>query len=147
MRSELHVESVRSSRRRNRERVGDHRVRYVLADLFSWHPERTYDGVCFAFWLSHVPHERLDSFLRMVVATLKPGGKVFFVDSHSRHQPAADGGSQVLTRRLSDGRTFRIVKNRYALAELVASCTTAGLTVTVQETASVFMFGIDRRQR
>jgi hypothetical protein len=92
-----------------------------------------------------VPRERLDSFLRIVAAALKPGGKVFFVDSHPRHQPAADGSSQVLTRRLSDGRTFRIVKNRYALAELVASCAAAGLMV--QATASVFMVGIGRRQR
>ena len=46
----------------NRARVDDDRVRYVEADLFSWRPERTYDGVCFAFWMSHVPHERLDGF-------------------------------------------------------------------------------------
>ena len=60
---------------------------------------------------------------------------------------AVDGGSPVLTRRLNDGRTYRVVKNRFAPAELVASCAAAGLTVTVQETASVFMFGIGGRQR
>jgi ubiquinone/menaquinone biosynthesis C-methylase UbiE len=125
----------------HRERVADDRVRYVLADLFTWSPDRTYDGVCFAFWLSHVPRERLDGLLRMVAAALKPGGKVFFVDSHSQHQPAAEEGSQVVVRRLGDARTFRVVKNRYPPAELEARCAAAGLSVTVQETVSVFLYG------
>jgi demethylmenaquinone methyltransferase/2-methoxy-6-polyprenyl-1,4-benzoquinol methylase len=72
----------------NRARVRDVRVRYVQADLFSWRPERTYDGICFAFWLSHVPHERLDAFLQTVAAALKPGGKVFFIDSHRQRKPS-----------------------------------------------------------
>jgi 2-polyprenyl-3-methyl-5-hydroxy-6-metoxy-1,4-benzoquinol methylase len=137
----------------NRARVRDDRVRYVQADLFSWHPERTYDGVCFAFWLSHVPHERLDAFLRMVAAALKPDGKVFFVDSHRQRKPSTETvvqsppepGSQVLTRRLHDGRAYRIVKNFYAPAELAERCAAAGLHVTVQETASVFIYGTGSR--
>lgn len=125
----------------HRERVQDDRVRYILADLFTWSPDRAYDGVCAAFWLSHVPRERLDDVLRMVAAALKPGGKVFFVDSHSQHQPAVADGSQVVLRRLQDGRAFRIVKNRYTPAELKARCATAGLQVAVEETASVFLYG------
>jgi trans-aconitate methyltransferase len=39
-------------------RVGEGRVRFVQADLFSWRPERRYDTVFFGFWLSHVPRER-----------------------------------------------------------------------------------------
>jgi len=73
----------------NRARIGDDRVRYILADLFTWHPDQTYEGVCFAFWLSHVPRERLDAFLDMVAAALKPGGKVFFVDSKGQ-QPVSE---------------------------------------------------------
>ena len=137
----------------NWARVRDDRVRYVQADLFSWRPERTYDGVCFAFWLSHVPHERLDAFLQMVAAALKPDGKVFFVDSHRQRKPSAETvvqsppepGSQVLTRRLHDGRAYRIVKNFYAQVELSERCAAAGLHVTVQETASVFIYGTGSR--
>jgi 2-polyprenyl-3-methyl-5-hydroxy-6-metoxy-1,4-benzoquinol methylase len=123
----------------HRERVADDRVQYILADLFTWSPDRAYDGVCAAFWLSHVPRERLDDVLRMVAAALKPGGKLFFVDSHSQHQPAADE-SQVVRRQLQDGRAFRIVKNHYTPAELVSRCAAAGLAVTAQETASVFLY-------
>jgi SAM-dependent methyltransferase len=137
----------------NRTRVHDERVRYVRADLFSWRPERTFDGVCFAFWLSHIPHERLDTFLQMVAAALKPGGKVFFVDSHRRRKPSAETvgqsppepGSQVLTRRLHDGRAYRIVKNYYEPVELTERCAAAGLHVTVRETASAFIYGTGSR--
>jgi 2-polyprenyl-3-methyl-5-hydroxy-6-metoxy-1,4-benzoquinol methylase len=139
----------------NRARVDDDRVRYVQADLFSWHPERTYDGVCFAFWLSHVPHERLDAFFRMVAAALKPDGRVFFVDSHRQRKPSTETvvqsppepGSQVLTRRLHDGSSYRIVKNFYEPVELVERCAAAGLRVTVREAASMFIYGAGSRGR
>src|SRR5262245_17545841 len=37
----------------NAAKVADPRVRYVQADLFAWQPDREYDLVFFAFWLSH----------------------------------------------------------------------------------------------
>lgn len=40
-------------------RVGNRRVRFIEADLFTWKPDRRYDVVFFGFWLSHVPAERL----------------------------------------------------------------------------------------
>lgn len=39
----------------NRDRVRRSDVDYVVADLFDWSPERTFDVVFFSFWLSHVP--------------------------------------------------------------------------------------------
>jgi Methyltransferase domain len=36
----------------NRQRVGREDVSYVIADLFDWRPERSYDVVFFSFWLS-----------------------------------------------------------------------------------------------
>ncbi len=101
----------------NRVKVASPRVFYVLADLFSWHPDRVYDAVFFGFWLSHVPRERLDDFLRSCVGMLRPGGRVFFVDSRrppdtpiTPHQGAAPE-SQVAVRSLKDGRTFEIAKS------------------------------------
>src|SRR5947209_1325070 len=44
----------------NRAKVGSDRVSYLTADLFAWQPDRQYDGVCFGFWISHVPADRLD---------------------------------------------------------------------------------------
>src|SRR2546421_5678479 len=109
----------------NRAKVCSPRVWYVLADLFSWHPERVYDAIFFGFWLSHVPQERLDDFLRSCTSMLSPGGKLFFVDS--RRPPSASHAanpqgrptSQVVTRTLNDGRTFEIVKNLYDATDLV----------------------------
>lgn len=136
----------------NRARVASERVFYVQADLFSWQPERTYDGVLFCFWISHIPLERLDAFLRSVAAMLRPGGKVFFVDGRRElsgtainHQlPAQE--SQVMTRILNDGRSFEIVKNFYDPADLAMRCTRAGLDVSVRETATYFLYGYGMRR-
>src|SRR5437763_6407889 len=65
-------------------RLGQQRVRFVLADLFSWRPDRRYDVVFFGFWLSHVPPERFASFWSLVADCLQPGGRVFFVDDGYR---------------------------------------------------------------
>src|SRR5205807_522682 len=50
----------------NRNRVGRPDVDYVVADLFSWRPPRTYDVVFFSFWLSHVPRPRFSAFWSFV---------------------------------------------------------------------------------
>src|SRR5689334_7410976 len=83
--------------------------------------------------ISHIPRERLDAFLQTVATMLRPGGKVFFVDGQrepsstaTNHQlPAQD--SQVMTRKLNDGRSFEIVKNFYDPADLMMRCSRAGL--------------------
>jgi hypothetical protein len=49
---------------RAKARVGEERVRFVQADLFSWRPDRRHDVVLFGFWLSHVPRDRFDAFSR-----------------------------------------------------------------------------------
>jgi len=51
-------------------RVESDRVRFVLADIFNWEPDRRYDVVFFGFWLSHVPLERFDAFWAPVAQCL-----------------------------------------------------------------------------
>lgn len=136
----------------NRARVGGANVAYMLVDLFNWRPDQLYDAVVFAFWLSHVPHERFPAFLAMVATALRPGGAVFFVDGQREptstaadHQlPTPD--SQVMTRRLNDGRAFQIVKNFYEPDALAAQCAAAGLDVTVRQTSTYFLYGGGRRR-
>ncbi|HEV2581049.1 MAG TPA: class I SAM-dependent methyltransferase [Ktedonobacteraceae bacterium] len=134
----------------NRARIGDKhgaRVRYVLADLFDWQSGRVYDGVFFGFWISHVPLERLDSFMQMLSAALRPGGKLFFVDG--RREPFStavdhrlpDEGQQRMMRKLNDGRAFDIVKNYYDPAKLSSHFAAHGLDVMVRETATYFLYG------
>lgn len=131
----------------NRARVSNERVEYMLTDLFNWQPPRAFDGIFFGFWLSHVPLERLDAFLEMLAAALRPGGKVFFVDGRreptstaSNHQ-LPDEGEQLMIRRLNDGRAFEIVKNFYDPAALAGRFTRYGFNVTVRETATFFLYG------
>jgi SAM-dependent methyltransferase len=136
--------------RLNRARVLSDRVTYVQADLFAWEPAEAYDAAVFCFWLSHVPEERLDPFLAKVRRAVRPGGAVFFADSSpdplgtSTDQPLSDGDGTVMTRRLNDGRQFRIVK-RYdeprTLTERFAAC---GLELEIRRTGRFFIFGAGR---
>lgn len=138
----------------NRARLGPAtaKMRYLLADLFAWQPDRQYDAVCFSFWLSHVPLERLDAFLATVAAALRPGGVVFFVDSRREPRSTAadhrlpEATEQVMTRKLNDGRAFQIVKNFHEPDALAARCARAGLAVDVRETASFFLYGIGTKR-
>ncbi len=137
----------------NRAKVASPCVSYVLADLFSWHPERVYDAIFFGFWLSHVPREWLDDFLRSCVAMLHPGGKVFFVDN--RRPPDApvtppqgtEQASQVVVRTLQDGCRFEIVKNLYDVTDLAARCACAGFDLLVCQTPTHFLYGSGTRRR
>jgi demethylmenaquinone methyltransferase/2-methoxy-6-polyprenyl-1,4-benzoquinol methylase len=137
----------------NRQRLGDlprRRVRYVEADVFSWEPDGRYDTVFFGFWLSHVPPERFGEFWGLVRAALAPGGRVFFVDSlYSPGGTAVDQRLEgeratTLTRRLNDGREFRIVKVYYRPAELEARLERMGWSITVSDTPSFFLYGEGR---
>ena len=135
----------------NKAKVASNRVSYIVADIFSWQPERVYDAVSFSFWISHVPLERLDDFLRSVRDMLRPGGKVFFVDGRKeitsttgdQQLPAQE--SQISTRVLNNGRTFDIVKNFYDPTDLAARCARVGFDITVRETATYFLYGYGTR--
>ena len=146
-RSVTAVDASPAMRELNRAHVRDERVTYVIADLFAWAPERVYDAVCFGFWLSHVPVERLDDFLETIAKALRPGGDLFFADSltestalhDNRRVPGA--GSQVMARTLADGREYQIVKNYHDSSALSARFARAGLDVPVRQTATYFQYG------
>ena len=99
----------------NRSKFNDPRVHYQCVDIFSWVPQRTYDLVFFAFWLSHVPPSLLNPFLDKLSLALNPGGFLFMVDEPAGGRmlsgPAQDGMYQ--QRAIQDGRTFNIVKVYY----------------------------------
>ncbi len=130
----------------NRAKLNSEHVTYQQADLFHWKPDKVYDLVFFSFWLSHVPPEKLDSFLQTVNTATKPGGRVFIVDSRpalhsgaSNHQPY-EAGSVYHTRKLNDGREFKIYKVFYeenALRETLAS---AGFEADVRVTDQYFIY-------
>jgi demethylmenaquinone methyltransferase/2-methoxy-6-polyprenyl-1,4-benzoquinol methylase len=120
----------------NRARVGG-QVEYVVADLFAWEPEQSFDLAFFSFWLSHVPEDRFDAFWETVRTTLAPGGRVFLVDSGSGDtaHSGTDQADEHETRSLSDGRTFRIVKRRWAPRELAERVRPLGFELELRDTA------------
>jgi demethylmenaquinone methyltransferase/2-methoxy-6-polyprenyl-1,4-benzoquinol methylase len=104
----------------NRAKHSNGTVEYQYIDLFKWEPEKQYDLVFFAFWLSHVPPTHLSTFLNKVARATKPGGRVFIVD-----EPKSEGnisGANVeglyQQRTLHDGTSFRIVKVYYDPREI-----------------------------
>ncbi len=136
----------------NKKRLPSKRIDYIQADLFTWQPEETFDTIFFSFWLSHVPPERFEGFWDLVRRSLKPGGRVFFIDS--RYAPDATAKDQVLgdaeavsvTRRLSDGRGFEIVKVFYEPETLEVQLEALGWRVVVQQTEMFFVYGVAELQ-
>lgn len=131
----------------NRAKLNSDQISYVVVDLFAWEPTRLYDAVFFSFWISHVPREKLADFLNQVSRSLRPAGKIFFLDGlRAQSSTAVDHqlpreDSQIMTRTLNDRQSFAVVKVFYPADELVEACKQAGLVVRVHQTPTYFYFG------
>ncbi len=143
----------------NRGKLGARaNVDFVVADLFSWEPPRRFDAVLVAFWLSHVPDERLDDFWDLLDRSLKPAATLLVFDSahpskaasetdsgvdvHYTSTPGhrqADPASHRARRTLADGREFEIVKRFWGCDELEAAAAEHGWSLTVRETDRFFL--------
>ena len=133
---------------RRRPELGN--VAFVQQDVFEWEPPRSFDSIVFTFWLSHVPAERFESFWRLVGDALGPNGRVFFSDSlyapwataidHALEDPST--GS--VTRRLNDGREFRIVKRFFEPSELQSELRGIGWDIEVRATGELLLTGSGR---
>ena len=97
-----------------RQRLGDAPVTLLQVDLFDWQPADRYDTVFFAFWLSHVPPSRFDSFWGTLRNALATGGRVLFVDTGPEEAGyerfVLGAGIPMVERRLRDGTSYRVVK-------------------------------------
>jgi SAM-dependent methyltransferase len=116
----------------------------VRADVFEWEPAERFDLVFFSFWLSHVPEERFDEFWSLVRSALAPGGRVFLVDSGAGDtaHTGTDQADWEETRSLADGRTFRIVKRRWAPDELARRVRPLGFDLELRDSANGhFLYG------
>lgn len=124
-------------------RLDDERVSFVQADVFGWKPDRRYDMVFFGFWLSHVPHERFESFWSLVADCLKPAGRVFFADDNHRTSDELVEGesSSVIRRKLNDGTHHRVVKVPLQPADLEQRLARLGWNVTVTPASGPFFWG------
>jgi SAM-dependent methyltransferase len=133
--------------------AGRRNVELRVDDLFSWQPDRGYDVVFFAFWLSHVPESHAARFWRSVHDALRPGGRFFLVDAaravvegnviHGSRPPDRESATEF--RRLEDGREFRIVKRSPDLDRLARDVREHGFDVSFVETGEFFVYGLGRR--
>ena len=132
---------------RAKARVGEGRVRFLQADLFSWRPDRRYDVVFFGFWLSHVPEGRFEAFWALVADCLAPGGRVFFADDAFRTPEELIEGesSSTIERRLVDGTTYRAVKVPHRPADLEKALASLGWRFAVTQTSGHFYWGSGSR--
>jgi SAM-dependent methyltransferase len=130
---------------RARERLVAHDLRAHLHVRDAWAaPDRVVDGLFMGFWLSHVPRERLDDFLALARAWLKPGGRFAAIDSLADEASGAadhpEPAHDRALRRLADGREFTIVKVYYEADELAAALEHAGFDeVQVTKTGRFFL--------
>jgi demethylmenaquinone methyltransferase/2-methoxy-6-polyprenyl-1,4-benzoquinol methylase len=131
----------------NRARVDRKDIEYIQADLFQWEPKADYDLVFFSFWLSHVPPDGLAAFLDKVVRrATRPGGELFIIDSlpsstssardHAAYQP----DDIYHTRKLNDGREFRVIKVFYEAEPLAAALSAAGFEAEIRTTGNYFWY-------
>ena len=126
----------------NRKRVARPDVDYLVADLITWQPSRTYDVVFFSFWLSHVPRPRFSDFWSLVRSCLEPGGRVFLIDNR---EEVADSyvirrDSDLELRRVHDGGEFQVVEVFYEPEELQSLLGDDGWTARLDGTRW-FIFG------
>jgi demethylmenaquinone methyltransferase/2-methoxy-6-polyprenyl-1,4-benzoquinol methylase len=130
----------------NRARVSTGVVRYVVADIFAPPLAARFDLVFFAFWLSHVPETHFDRFWQTVKQLLRPGGRVFFVDSQMEPESVAidhdrPNASGLARRKLNDGRVFDIVKVFHDPANLERRLHEAGWSGWVRSSGRFFLYG------
>lgn len=138
----------------NRQRVGRQDVEYVVADLFSWAPDRVFDVVFFSFWLSHVPRSRFTTFWDLVRSCLAPNGRVFLIDNRDDPAPTTPSndpyvvhyGPDLHLRRLADGSEYQVVKVMYEPHELESLLQEEGWTPRVAGTRR-FIFGSAKPSR
>jgi SAM-dependent methyltransferase len=130
----------------NARAVNAAHVQRAQVDLFAWEPMAQYDLVFFGFWLSHVPRHRMASFLATAARAVRPGGRLFLIDSRPDPQSSAvdhvlpDPGGDTHQRKLNDGSTFTIVKVFYTPEEIAAVLHDLGFVAEGHQTARFFVW-------
>ncbi|MBN1219921.1 MAG: class I SAM-dependent methyltransferase [Anaerolineae bacterium] len=156
-----HITAIDSSEEMlelNRRRAPGNKVTFIITDLFYWQPVMAYDAAFMGFWLSHVPPSQLYEFIGTVAGALKPGGKIFFIDSllepsstakdhtedlirHTQASGPPKSEQVMIRRRLNNGREYDIIKVFYDPHELVERFGAHNLPVTVKKTENFFLYG------
>ena len=111
-----------------RGRVPKDRVDFVVGDAYAL-PKSAgkFDAAFAGFWFSHVPKPLRVEFLRGLNSMLKSGAKVVLLDNRfieGSSSPISEqdvDGNTYQSRKLIDGRTYRVLKNFPSETELKSS--------------------------
>lgn len=129
------VETLEIARRKTYER---NNVEFQQADAYHLPVRPEKFSACFAgFWWSHIPMEKIDSFLTSLHTRLAPGARVAFLDNlyvEGSSTPLARrdaAGNTYQERRLAEGSRHEVLKNFPAEGELEARLGRIGSEVRV----------------
>jgi demethylmenaquinone methyltransferase/2-methoxy-6-polyprenyl-1,4-benzoquinol methylase len=136
---------------RNRALVGGPRVEYVLADVFEWEPEESFEVIVMGFFISHIPPGRFPGFWDGIRRWLARDGVVWFCDDSAgpdrpRTGDRVPGVPHANRRRLGD-REYAIVKVFYAPDELEAKLNGLGWEAGVRSAGEDLLYGTAKTRR
>ncbi|QYA95778.1 class I SAM-dependent methyltransferase [Streptomyces anulatus] len=134
--------------RRARDRMRGTATRFIEADIFEWEPDRQYDTVFFAFWLSHVPPIEMEPFWDLLRWALAPGGRVVFLDDSSAkaeiEERVDEAPVPTVRRTLSDGSRHVAVKVLRDPADLTSQLDGLGWDAHVETIDAFHLSGVAR---
>jgi hypothetical protein len=128
-----------------RRRLGELPVTFVEADVFRRRPDKEYDTVFFAFWLSHVPLSHFEQFWERVAGAVASGRRVLFVDTgpeEALHEHfVSTDDVPIVERRLRDGSSHRVVKVLHESARLERRLAALGWEADIRPVGGTFFAG------
>ncbi|WP_243279793.1 class I SAM-dependent methyltransferase [Streptomyces griseofuscus] len=131
-----------------RARMQDTPTRFIEADIFTWEPDRQFDTVFFAFWLSHVPPVEMEAFWDLLRWALAPGGCVAFFDDAPAKAEIEEAVSEAqvptVRRRLADGSQHLTVKVLHDAAGLTKQLDSLGWEAHIEPVDTYHFAGIAR---
>lgn len=131
-----------------RARMRGTTTRFIEADIFSWEPDRQYDTVFFAFWLSHVPPVEMEAYWNLLRWALAPGGCVVFLDDSPPkaeiEEPVTGAKVPTVRRTLADGSQHLAVKVLHDAPGLTSQLNALGWEAHIEPIDAYHFAGIAR---
>ncbi|HUU77483.1 MAG TPA: methyltransferase domain-containing protein [candidate division Zixibacteria bacterium] len=102
-------------------------VLFTIVDAYNLHSfKQTFDGGLANFWFSHIPKDRIDSFLEGFHRALQPKSYVFICDNNPKFLPDGrlisfpNDPNTYRLRTTSDNSEHYVLKNYYTTKDLIS---------------------------
>jgi ubiquinone/menaquinone biosynthesis C-methylase UbiE len=106
-------------------KITDSSFQFLIGDAYNPPKSMSYTGAMAHFWFSHVPKNRIASFLSSLHAVVEKNSPIMFVDNMYRSELGGklihkDGNKDTWKQRISHNQErFDIIKNYYTKKNLV----------------------------